>query len=109
METAKNELEIIKKYQDEGYTESYRVEEGMLLENTSKRKYASNEIHIVAQHRFEGMSNPDDMSILYVIKTKDDSKGTFLASYGVSSNTEVGVFFNEIPEEHITNDGNLFM
>lgn len=109
METAKNELEIIKKYEEKGYTESYRVEDDILIENTSKEKYLPADIYIVAQHRFEGMSNPDDMSILYVLKTKDNSKGTFLASYGVSSNTEVATFFNEIPESNISNEGNLFM
>src|SRR5687767_11147916 len=34
-------------------------------------------------HRFEGMSNPDDNSIIFAISSKDGVKGTLLDAYGV--------------------------
>jgi hypothetical protein len=54
------------------------------------------------------MSNPADMSILYIIKM-DDTKGTFLASYGSAADTEVAEFFNTIPKENMSNDENILM
>ena len=109
MNTAKNELEIIKKYEEKGYTSNYRVVENLLIDNKTKSKYKPTEVFIVAEHRFEGMSNPADMSILYVTVTKDNFKGTFLASYGGASNTEAAEFFNEIPKENVSNKENIFM
>ncbi|WP_165732967.1 hypothetical protein [Polaribacter sp. 20A6] len=109
MNNDKNELEIIKKYQEKGYTSNYRVVDGTLIDNNTKSKYKPTEIFIVAEHRFEGMSNPSDMSILYVVVTKDDEKGTFLASYGGASSTEAAEFFNEIPKVNVSNKENLFM
>lgn len=53
------------------------------------------------------MSNPSDLSILYVLKTFDGSKGTFLASYGAKANAEVTAFFKKIPEETISNAANI--
>jgi len=46
------------------------------------------------------MSNPSDMSILYIIETKDGNKGTVLANYSPSSATEIAEFFNAIPKEN---------
>ena len=108
MKSAKNELELIKKYEEKGYTESYRVENTNLVANTEKTKYTPKDVKIVAEHRFEGMSNPSDMSILYVIETKD-TKGTLVASYGAKANLEIAAFFKEIPMENISEDKNIFM
>ncbi|WP_243765952.1 hypothetical protein [Polaribacter cellanae] len=108
MENAKNELELIKKYEEKGYTESYRVAENKLIANNAKTKYTPKDVKIVAEHRFEGMSNPDDMPILYVIETKD-TKGTLVASYGATADLETAEFFKEIPDENISTDENIFM
>ena len=109
MNSNKSELEIIKKYEEKGYTNSYRVSENLLIDNKTKKKYAPTDIYIVGEHRFEGMSNPSDMSILYVIKAKEDSKGTFLASYGGATDTDAAEFFNEIPKKNVSNSENIFM
>ncbi|WP_276370462.1 phosphoribosylpyrophosphate synthetase [Chryseolinea sp. H1M3-3] len=34
-------------------------------------------------HRFEGMSNPDDNSIVFAISSKDGIKGTLVDAYGM--------------------------
>jgi hypothetical protein len=36
-------------------------------------------------HRFEGMSNPDDNSIVFAISSKDGIKGTLVDAYGMYS------------------------
>jgi hypothetical protein len=36
-------------------------------------------------HRFEGMSNTDDNSIVYAISSKDGVKGTLVDAYGMYS------------------------
>lgn len=109
MNTDINELQIIKKYEEKGYTSNFRVVEDLLIDNNTKTKYKPSDIFIVAEHRFEGMSNPADMSILYVFVTNSDFKGTFLASYGGANNTEVAEFFNTIPKQNVSNKDNIFM
>ena len=109
MKNVQSELELIKIYQAKGYVDNFRVEDNKLIDNISKKKYAPNEIKIVAEHRFEGMSNPSDMSILYIIKIGNDVEGTFLASYGSVADTEAAEFFNEVPKENISHDENILM
>ena len=103
----KNELDFIRQYEKRGFTHSFRVSKGALIDNETKSTFTPKQIHIVAEHRYEGMSNPDDMSILYVLKTSDGSKGTFLASYGAKANTEDTLFFKDIPEENVSNSENI--
>lgn len=105
---AKNELEILKQYEAKGYNTNFRIEDGKLCNSKNKNCLEASAIYIVAEHRFEGMSNPSDLSILYIIEA-DDMKGTLLVPYGVSADLETTEFIKNIPESNISNKGNLFM
>jgi hypothetical protein len=103
----KNEREYINKYQDKGYTSNYRIQDDQLTNVETKQTYKADDVRIVAEHRFEGMSNPSDMSILYVIEVLDGSKGTVLANYSPASDTAMAEFFNEIPKENVSDKGKI--
>ncbi|GGG58407.1 hypothetical protein [Bizionia arctica] len=100
MQQERNELDVIKKYQDKGYTSNFKCENDLLIELESKNTYQPEQITIEREHRFEGLSNPSDMSILYIIKTDDDFKGMVTASYGAKSDTDVDDFFKRIPKQN---------
>jgi hypothetical protein len=98
----KNELDFIKAYEKKGFTNSYRINGNKLIENGSNHEFNPKDITVVAKHRYEGQSNPDDMSILYVVETNKNTKGTILAAYGPSADNGMLEFFNQIPEENIS-------
>lgn len=50
------------------------------------KTYPSKDLKIIKIYRFEGDSNPDDSSILYIIEAKDGLIGYSLDAYGVYSN-----------------------
>ncbi|MGA9637446.1 hypothetical protein [Flavobacterium sp.] len=103
----KHEIDYIKIYQTKGFTANFYFEDDKLINSDTKTPYLPNAIYIVAEHRYEGMSDPSDMSILYVIKTKNGDKGTFLMGYGPTADLELADFFNKIPEENISNEENI--
>jgi hypothetical protein len=43
------------------------------------------EFEIVEFYRFEGMSNPDDSSVIYAIQSQTGLKGVLVDAYGVYS------------------------
>ena len=100
MSQERNELDYINKYQKRGFTSNFLCEDGMLIELDTKKKYKPEQIIIHREHRFEGMSNPSDMSILYCIETDDGYKGIIVANYGVDSDTDLDDFFKKIPKEN---------
>jgi len=74
-------------YGEKGYTCAYRAENDTLVNLTTKARHHPKQVHIVAEHRFEGIGNPWDMSILNVAETADGIKGTVLANYSPASAT----------------------
>ena len=99
-EFAKHETDYIQLYENMGYTDSYRLVNGHLKSLKTKNEYLPKEVTIIKEHRYEGMSNPSDMSLLYVLKTSDNNKGTLLASYGPKANLELHEFMMAIPREN---------
>ena len=70
---------------DRGYVEHFRITDRHLegLE-TGEMVYASDVI-IREYHRFEGVSDPDDMAIVYAVETTDGVRGTLTDAFGVYS------------------------
>ena len=97
-EFAKHETDYINRYEKMGYTDAYRFADGCLKGLTSKVDYDAKDVTIVKEHRYEGMSNPSDMSILYVLETSDGRKGTLLAAFSPTADGSVHVFMNSVPD-----------
>ncbi len=98
-EFAKHEIDLIRKYEDQGFTHDFRHDSGKLIDTKSKNAYSPRDIKAIEQHRYEGMSNPSDLSILYALEMEDGIKGTFLMAYGPSADFDTAEFFKAIPKE----------
>jgi len=90
MNTVSQKVETLKKA---GYTEDFYFEKGLL--KTEKKSFESATITIENEFRFEGKSNPDDLSIVYQIKANDGTKGTIVDGFGPSANEELTKFLLE--------------
>ncbi len=53
------------------------------------------DVTIVEYHRFEGASNPDDMSVVFVIETADGRRGTLVDAYGTYASPQVDTFVKQ--------------
>ncbi|HEY1115771.1 MAG TPA: hypothetical protein VGE66_19540 [Chitinophagaceae bacterium] len=83
--------------EEKGYTDQFRVEKKNLVSlKDSKKKYKPKDVNAVNFYRFEGISDPDDMSILYAIETCDGTKGTLVDAYGHYSDDDTGAFMQEV-------------
>jgi hypothetical protein len=87
---------LLTKLDQEGYTEQYRVVDGQLQSLTSDNVYSPEDVKAVNFYRTEGPSNPDDMSICYVIETNDGLKGTLIDAYGVYADEAIGEFMQSV-------------
>lgn len=104
---AKHELDFLKLYENKGYTENFRVEKNKLIASNKKSEFSPKQVKVVAEHRYEGMSNPSDQSILYVIEANENCKGTIINSYGPTANLEVHEFIESIPDENKGHDESI--
>lgn len=103
----KSEKEYIRVYEEKGYVSTFHFKNGRLINSKTKNNYAPSDLYIVAENRYEGMSNPSDMSILYVIETNKDEKGTFLMEFGPMADLDVAEFFKNIPKKNVSDKENI--
>ncbi len=93
-------VNVERKLTQDGFTEDFRVCDGRLetISNERSKGYAPDEVTIVDFYRFEGESNPDDMSILYAIQTTDGVKGTISSAFGVYADADVDEFLKKVED-----------
>ncbi|HMV10694.1 MAG TPA: hypothetical protein PK325_16975 [Cyclobacteriaceae bacterium] len=84
----------------DGYTETFKVEgKGMTGASTADQKfYGPSDVKINNFYRFEGYSDPNDNSILYLVETSDGRKGTLVDSYGMYSDNKISEFIKSVEE-----------
>ena len=104
------ELQEMKEYRDplseklaeleeEGYKADFKLEKGKLKVVDGEQSFSADELTIRKDFRFEGESNPDDLSILYAIEAQDGTKGTVVHAYGPDANDALSEFMKGVKEE----------
>jgi hypothetical protein len=58
-----------------GYKEHFRVADGRLHALGTEQRFEPEDVVIRGYYRFEGVSDPDDMAIVYAIETKSGVRG----------------------------------
>ena len=93
-------VNVENKLNKDGFTQDFNVVDGRLhtIGQDSNRTYTPAEVTIVDFYRFEGESNPDDMSILYAIEANDGVKGTISSAYGVYADSDTDDFLKQVED-----------
>jgi hypothetical protein len=75
--------EAVNDLKKRGYSEDFNLQPHCLHCSTSNVQYHPEDFNVDEFHRFEGMSNPDDNSIVFAISSRDGVKGTLVDAYGM--------------------------
>ncbi len=80
-----------------GYTADFNL----LKESRSKNdpvwiELLASRFKIVEHYRFDGMTNVDDESVLYVIETDSGLKGTLVDAYGVDADPDFSALIRKM-------------
>jgi hypothetical protein len=79
-----------------GFTEHFTVTGERLRGVESGGRFPPEQVTISEYHRFEGISDPDDMAILYGLETRSGLRGTLADAFGVYSDPGVGAFMDDV-------------
>ncbi|PWU17713.1 MAG: phosphoribosylpyrophosphate synthetase [Candidatus Rokuibacteriota bacterium] len=80
----------------EGFTEHFGVRGHQLCGFESGVCLEPSDVVIRGFSRFEGVSDPGDMSIVYAIEGRDGLRGTLVDAFGVYSDPIVSAFVQEV-------------
>ena len=69
-----------------GYIHDFNIQEECIVCHQANVKLSPDDFQIEKTYRFEGVSDPDDQAILYVISSDQHNlRGTLVNGYGISS------------------------
>ena len=80
-----------------GFTENFGVMGDRLRAFDSGRTFGAQELVIREFQRFEGVSDPDDMAIVYAIETTDGTRGLLVDAFGTYASPIVGALLRDVP------------
>ena len=89
-------LEALTDLKSRGYGKSFVLRQDGLFCIETKETFKPVNISIVEFHRFEGATDLEDMSIIYVIESGNGIKGAITDAFGTYANTELGDFLQQV-------------
>jgi len=84
----------------DGYVEDFKISDQGLRSLKTEKVYQPEEINVINFFRFEGQSDPNDNTIMYVIETTDGAKGTIVDAYGPYADRQLSEFMNNVESIH---------
>jgi hypothetical protein len=88
---------IIEELTRRGFTENFRVAAGRLQASGTGKRFRAEDLVIRDYRRVEGISDPDDMAIVYALESKDGVRGVLADAFGVYSDPETSAVLRDIP------------
>jgi hypothetical protein len=79
-----------------GFTADLRAVDGALRTATGETLWPR-DLVIREVHRFEGVSDPDDMEVLYAVESVSGVRGTLADAFGVYADPATGAALRDVP------------
>ena len=82
-----------------GFNANLKVNENKKMVDSDGKQFDASQVTLVEFHRFEGMSNPADSTIIYAVETETGEKGTVIDSFGADASETTSDFMNEVKQD----------
>ncbi|WP_157963228.1 hypothetical protein [Algoriphagus litoralis] len=95
---------VVGSLEEKGYGQEISVGSGGAQFGGSGMAYPAEELKIVKVYRFEGESDPADMSVIFAIQASDGTKGYLINAFGPYSgqdNEYYDDFIRRVPVEEL--------
>ncbi len=79
-----------------GFTANFELLNKRFRAVDSGQTFTADQLTIVEHHRFEGVSDPDDMAVLYGIEANDGTRGTIADAFGPQADPVLGAFLKNV-------------
>jgi hypothetical protein len=88
-----------------GFTAHFGVVGGRLRAFDSGKMFEADQLTIREFQRFEGVSDPGDMAIVYAIESSDGTRGSLVDAFGAYSSPTVSAFLHDVPIRRTVDPG----
>ncbi|MCI0559376.1 MAG: hypothetical protein MN733_12850 [Nitrososphaera sp.] len=92
----KSMTEALEDLKKRGFAANFELLNNVFRAVDSGKTFQADDLTIVEHHRFEGASDPDDMSVVYAIEAGDGTRGILVDAFGVYANPDLGAFLQNV-------------
>ncbi|MBT8183862.1 MAG: hypothetical protein KJN76_03410 [Eudoraea sp.] len=85
-----------------GFTTAFFYRKNAIHSTGTGVSYTASQCMLVSHSRYEGMTDPADASILFLVACKDGTKGYLSSAYGIYANTELIEFMQTLHKLKVT-------
>jgi|EP01037_Dinobryon_pediforme_P000780 hypothetical protein len=104
MQTYNNLVDATNDLMKRGYTENLSLDGETVDDKAKSIKMHADDFEIDEFYRFEGESNPDDMSIIYAVTShKYNLKGVLINAFGTYANTSPSAIEAKLHHYQVSN------
>lgn len=96
MEPCDSETAALDAFRRRGFVSEFRLVGGALLVSGTGASLRADELTIRDFCRLEGVSDPDDMSIVYALEGPEGTRGTLVDAFGVYADPALGAFLDGV-------------
>lgn len=82
-----------------GFNANLKVNEHEKLVDSEGNKFIPSQVTLVEFHRFEGISNPADSTIIYALEIENGEKGTVIDSFGADASEVTSDFMKQVKDQ----------
>jgi hypothetical protein len=86
----------IQELKKRGFTANFEFLDRAFRDVDSGRTFKAEDLTIMEHYRFEGASDPDDMSVVYAVESDDGTRGIIADAFGTYANPQLGGFLNNV-------------
>ena len=96
--------EAVEALRRRGFTTDFAVNKESQHVGAGDQTFKSDELIIVEHHRFEGVSDPDDSSVVYALEAPNGLKGVLVDAYGAYANWKTAALLKHTKDRHEERD-----
>lgn len=82
-------IEDLEAARKEGYNIDFRYYQGKIINRSNNNAYSDEDCTLIEYCRHEGLNDPSDASILFLIECADGTKGCLSSAYSIQADTEL--------------------
>jgi hypothetical protein len=91
--------EAVEALRRRGFTADFTLSKESGQVTAGGRSFKRDQLAIVEHHRFEGVSDPDDSSVVYALQALD-VKGLLIDAYGAYARSEIDAVLKNTKDDH---------
>lgn len=96
MKAYKTMIDAMQDLKRRGFTANFEFVNNSFRTIDDGKSFSPDQLTIVEHYRFEGVSDPDDLSVLYAVEATDGTRGTVADAFGPYANPDLGAFLKTV-------------